>query len=47
MLVIMPKAKKPEFKADKVFAELCYRGVHYTRWVVLNSIPNQNWSIDL
>jgi len=39
----------PEFDPDihnpeKVFAFLCYRGIHYAKWVYLD-IFNQDWKL--
>jgi len=28
-----------------VFAFLCYRGVHYAKWVYLNIFPNDEWEL--
>ena len=30
---------------DKVFAFMCYRGVHYAKWVYLNIFPNNEWEL--
>jgi len=30
---------------EKVFAFLCYRGVHYAKWVYLNIFPNDGWEL--
>ena len=30
---------------EKVFAFLCYRGVHYAKWVYLNIFPNDEWEL--
>jgi len=29
-----------------VFAFLCYRGVHYAKWVYLNIFPDGKWEIN-
>ena len=41
----------PEFDPEihdpeKVFALLCYRGVHYAKWVYLNIFPSNSWNIN-
>ena len=41
----------PEFdpeihNPEKVFALLCYRGVHYAKWVYLNIFPSDSWNIN-
>ena len=41
----------PEFdpeihNPEKVFAFLCYRGVHYAKWVYLNIFPSDSWKIN-
>ena len=40
----------PEFdpeihNPEKVFAFLCYRGVHYAKWVYLNIFPSNSWNV--
>jgi len=47
MLLILPKKKEKVEEVAKVFADLCYRGVHYSKWVILNSIPVKDWKLDL
>ena len=41
----------PEFDAEihnpeKVFAFLCYRGVHYAKWVYLDVFNIGNWNLN-
>ena len=36
-----PEIHNPE----KVFAFLCYRGVHYAKWVYLDVFNLNNWTI--
>ena len=41
----------PEFdpeihNPEKVFAFLCYRGVHYAKWVYLDVFNIGNWSLN-
>ena len=40
----------PDYEPDvhdpeKVFALLCYRGVHYAKWVYLNIFPVKSWDL--
>ena len=40
----------PEYDPDKhdperVFAFLCYRGVHYAKWVVLDPFKIKSWKM--
>ena len=40
----------PEFDAEihnpeKVFAFLCYRGIHYAKWVTLDVFGVRNWNL--
>ena len=42
--------KIPEYDPDKhnpekVFALLCYRGIHYAKWVYLDIFINNNWNL--
>ncbi len=42
--------KIPEYDPDKhnpekVFALLCYRGIHYAKWVYLDIFFNNNWNL--
>lgn len=42
--------KIPEYDPDKhnpekVFALLCYRGIHYAKWVYLDIFLNNNWNL--
>ena len=42
--------KIPEYDPDKhnpekVFALLCYRGIHYAKWVYLDIFVNNNWNL--
>ena len=50
------KVNRP-IEPELVFANLCYRGVHYTKWVMLNSLaykyqkstgknPVEMWKLD-
>ena len=46
MLLVLPTKKEDRPEPEKVFAYLCYRGVPYSKWVVLNSIPTRKWTLD-
>ena len=40
----------PEFdpeihNTEKVFAFLCYRGIHYAKWVTLDVFGVRNWNL--
>ena len=50
------KVNRP-IEPEMVFADLCYRGVHYCKWVMVNSIavnyqkntgksPTESWKLD-
>ena len=30
---------------EKVFALLCYRGIHYAKWVYLDVVFNKEWKL--
>jgi hypothetical protein len=36
-----PEIHNPE----KVFAFLCYRGIHYAKWVYLDIFNHQDWKL--
>ena len=38
-----PEIHNPE----KVFAFLCYRGVHYAKWVYLDVFNINNWTVKI
>ena len=39
--------EQPEIhNPEKVFAFLCYRGVHYAKWVYLNIFPSDSWNVN-
>jgi len=42
---IMPEWNDEKHDRDEVFAFLCYRGVHYAKWVYLNIFPNDEWEL--
>ena len=46
MLVILPRKKEERPEPQKVFAFLCYRGVHYSKTCVVNSIATRPWTLD-
>ena len=50
MLRLLGKGQAPEWNEDKhdideVFALLCYRGIHYAKWVFVGDIFGQNWNL--
>ena len=30
---------------NEVFAMLCYRGIHYAKWVIINPFISEDWSL--
>ena len=52
MLHLLGKGQAPEWNEDKhdieeVFALLCYRGIHYAKWVYLNIfIEGSSWNLN-
>ena len=30
---------------NEVFAMLCYRGIHYAKWVIINTFISEDWSL--
>ncbi len=50
------RGKKRPIEPELVFANLCYRGVHYSKWVITNSLalkyqqihgdPMTDWKLD-
>ena len=50
MLHLLGKGQAPEWNEDKhdveeVFALLCYRGIHYAKWVYLDVFNVKNWNL--
>ena len=50
MLHLLGKGQAPEWDEDKhdideVFAFLCYRGIHYAKWVTLDVFNVGNWNL--
>ena len=50
MLHLLGKGQAPEWNEDKhdideVFALLCYRGIHYAKWVTLDVFGVGNWNL--
>ena len=50
MLHLLGKGQTPEWDEDKhdideVFALLCYRGIHYAKWVTLDVFGVGNWNV--
>ena len=51
MLHLLGRGQEPEWDEDKhdideVFAFLCYRGVHYAKWVVLDPFKIKSWRVN-
>ena len=52
MLHLLGKGQAPEWNEDKhdieeVFALLCYRGIHYAKWVYLNIfMEGSSWNLN-
>ena len=50
MLLLLGRGQAPEWDEDKhdieeVFALLCYRGIHYAKWVYLDVFNVKNWNL--
>ena len=50
MLHLLGRGIQPEWNEDKhdideVFAFLCYRGVHYAKWVYLDVFNIRSWNL--
>ena len=50
MLHLLGKGQAPEWDEDKhdidkVFAFLCYRGIHYAKWVYLDVFNVGSWKL--
>ena len=50
MLHLLGRGQAPEWDEDKhdieeVFALLCYRGIHYAKWVYLDVFNVKNWNL--
>ena len=51
MLHLLGRGQAPEWNEDKhdideVFAFLCYRGIHYAKWVYLDVFNIGNWELN-
>ena len=51
MLHLLGKGKAPEWDEEKhdieeVFAFLCYRGIHYAKWVYLDVFNMVDWNLN-
>ena len=51
MLHLLGRGKQPEWDEDKhdieeVFALLCYRGIHYAKWVYLDVFNVKSWNLN-
>lgn len=42
----LPEYDETKHDPDKVFAMLCYRGLHYAKWVYLKPFGITNWKIN-
>ena len=50
MLHLLGRGKQPEWNEEKhdideVFAFLCYRGLHYAKWVYLDIFHHTDWNL--
>ena len=50
MLLLLGRGKQPEWNEEKhdideVFAFLCYRGIHYAKWVYLDIFHHTDWNL--
>ena len=41
----VPEYDPEKHNPEKVFAMLCYRGIHYAKWVVLDPFKIKTWKI--
>ena len=41
----VPEYDPDKHNPEKVFALLCYRGIHYAKWVYLDIFINNNWNL--
>ena len=51
MLHLLGKGQAPEWDEEKhdieeVFALLCYRGIHYAKWVYLDVFNIKSWDLN-
>ena len=42
---IQPEWNEEKHDIDEVFAFLCYRGIHYAKWVNIDNFQDTNWEI--
>jgi hypothetical protein len=42
----VPKYDPEKHSPERVFAMLCYRGIHYAKWVTLDPFKIKNWKIN-
>ena len=42
---IQPEWNEEKHDIDEVFAFLCYRGIHYAKWVNIDIFHDPNWEI--
>ena len=41
----VPEYDPEKHNPERVFAMLCYRGIHYAKWVVLDPFKIKTWKI--
>ncbi len=42
----VPEYDPEKHNPERVFAMLCYRGIHYAKWVVLDPFKIRTWKIN-
>ena len=42
----VPQYDPEKHNPERVFAMLCYRGIHYAKWVVLDPFKIKSWRVD-
>ena len=42
----MPEFDEEIHNPERVFAFLCYRGIHYAKWVYLDVFNVKNWNLN-
>jgi len=42
----VPEYDPEKHDPERVFAMLCYRGIHYAKWVVLDPFKIKSWRVD-
>ena len=41
----VPEYDPEKHDPERVFAMLCYRGIHYAKWVYLDVVFNKQWKL--